>query len=99
MKVRELRIRAHVWVSGRVQGVFFRSETQEEARKRGVKGWVRNLPDGRVEAVFEGEENAVNELIEFCKRGPPGAVVTSIKVVMENYTGEFKDFVIRYGYH
>jgi acylphosphatase len=94
-----LKVRAHVWVNGRVQGVFFRSETQEEARKRGVKGWVRNLPDGRVEAVFEGEETLVNELIEFCKRGPPGAKVTSIKVVMENYTGEFKDFVIRYGYY
>ncbi|MEM3672680.1 MAG: acylphosphatase [Candidatus Bathyarchaeia archaeon] len=93
-----MNVRAHVWVSGRVQGVFFRSETQEEARKRGVKGWVRNLPDGRVEAVFEGEENAVNELIEFCKRGPPGAVVTGVKVVMENFTGEFKDFVIKYEY-
>jgi len=93
-----VKVRAHVWVSGRVQGVFFRSETQEAARRRGVKGWVRNLPDGRVEAVFEGEEKAVNELIEFCKRGPPGAVVTSVKVVMENFTGEFKDFFIRYGY-
>lgn len=93
-----MNVRAHVWISGRVQGVFFRSETQEKARKHGVKGWVRNLPDGRVEAVFEGEENAVNELIEFCKRGPPGAVVTDVKVVMENFTGEFKDFVIRYGY-
>jgi acylphosphatase len=98
VKVGTMKVRAHVWISGKVQGVFFRSETQDEARKRGVKGWVRNLPDGRVEAVFEGEENAVNELIEFCKRGPLGARVTGIKVVMENYIGEFKDFVIRYGY-
>jgi acylphosphatase len=91
-----MKVRAHVFVSGRVQGVFFRSETRYEARLRGVKGWVRNLPDGRVEAVFEGEEGAVKELIEFCRRGPPGAKVTKIDVKWEDYTGEFKDFEIRY---
>ncbi|MEM2254035.1 MAG: acylphosphatase [Candidatus Bathyarchaeia archaeon] len=91
-----MRVRAHVFVSGRVQGVFFRHETRREARMRGVKGWVRNLPDGRVEAVFEGEEEAVKQLIEFCKRGPPGARVTGVEVKWENYTGEFKDFEIRY---
>jgi acylphosphatase len=93
-----MKVRAHVFVSGMVQGVFFRSETQYEAKKRGVKGWVRNLPDGRVEAVFEGEEEKVNELINFCKHGPPGARVTSVDVMWENYTGEFKDFEIRYGH-
>ena len=91
-----MKVRAHVFVSGRVQGVFFRSETRYEARLRGVKGWVRNLPDGRVETVFEGEEEAVKELIEFCRRGPPGAKVTKIDVKWEDYTGEFKDFEIRY---
>ncbi|MEM2105899.1 MAG: acylphosphatase [Candidatus Bathyarchaeia archaeon] len=91
-----MTIRAHVFVSGRVQGVFFRSETAHEAKKRGVKGWVRNLPDGRVEAVFEGEEKSVKELIEFCKRGPPGARVAKIEVLWEHPTGEFKDFEIRY---
>jgi len=91
-----MKVRAHVFVSGRVQGVFFRSETRYEARLRGVKGWVHNLPDGRVEAVFEGEEGAVKELIEFCRRGPPGAKVTKIDVKWEDYTGEFKDFEIRY---
>ena len=91
-----MKVRAHVFVSGRAQGVFFRSETRYEARLRGVKGWVRNLPDGRVEAVFEGEEGAVKELIEFCRRGPPGAKVTKIDVKWEDYTGEFKDFEIRY---
>jgi acylphosphatase len=93
-----MKIRARVFVSGQVQGVFFRSETRDEAKKHGVKGWVRNLPDGRVEAVFEGEEKDVRALIEFCKHGPPGAHITSVHVLMENCTGEFGDFEIRYGY-
>ncbi len=91
-----MKVRAHVFVSGRVQGVFFRYETKHKARMRDVKGWVRNLPDGRVEAVFEGEEEAVKELIDFCKRGPPGARVTRVDVAWESYIGEFKDFEIRY---
>jgi acylphosphatase len=94
----KLKVRAHVYVSGRVQGVFFRSETQDEALRHGVTGWVRNLPDGKVEAVFEGEKKAVEKLIEFCRRGPPGARVTKVDISWEPYTGEFKDFKIRYGY-
>ena len=93
-----LRVRAHVIVSGRVQGVFFRSETEYEAIKRSVCGWVRNLPDGRVEAVFEGEKEAVEELVEFCRKGPRGARVSEVEVRWEEYTGEFKGFRIRYGY-
>jgi acylphosphatase len=81
-----------------VQGVFFRSETKDEAKKFDVKGWVRNLPDGKVEAVFEGEQKNVERLVKFCKQGPLGARVTGIDVLWENYTGEFKDFEIRYGY-
>lgn len=91
-----MKVRAHVFVSGRVQGVFFRYETRNEAKMRGVRGWVRNMPDGRVEAVFEGEEEAVRELIEFCRRGPLGARVMKVDVKWENYAGEFKDFEIRY---
>ena len=93
-----MKARAHVLVSGQVQGVFFRSEARLEARKRDVQGWVRNLSDGMVEAVFEGEEENVKGLIEFCRQGPPGAVVTGVDVVWKNYTGEFKGFEIRYGY-
>lgn len=93
-----LKVRAHVVVSGMVQGVFFRSETQDEARIQNVTGWVRNLPDGRVEAVFEGEKDRVDTLIELCRRGPPGARVANVEVAWESYTGEFRDFRIRYGY-
>jgi len=93
-----LRVRVHVFVSGRVQGVFFRTETQDEAIRQNVTGWVRNLHDGRVEAVFEGEKENVDRLIEFCRRGPPGARVTRVDVAWEHYTGEFRSFQIRYGY-
>jgi acylphosphatase len=91
-----MKVRAHVFISGMVQGVFFRSETRGEAEKLSVKGWVRNLSDGRVEAVFEGEEKNVKELIEFCRRGPRGARVTDVDIIWENYTGEFRNFEVRH---
>jgi len=84
-----------VHVSGRVQGVFFRYETKSLADELGVKGWVRNLPDGRVEAVFEGEETLVRRMIDFCRKGPPGARVTGVEIEWEEYKGEFKGFAIR----
>lgn len=90
-----MKVRAHVFVSGMVQGVFFRSETQYEANRGKVTGWVRNLRDGRVEAVFEGEKDNVEKLIEFCRKGPPGARVTKFEVSLEEYTGEFENFWIR----
>lgn len=89
-----LKVRAHVYVSGRVQGVFFRWETRDEAVRHGVKGWVRNLPDGRVEAVFEGEKEAVERLVEFCRQGPPGARVEKIQLTWEEPKGEFEGFHI-----
>jgi len=92
----ESKVRAHVFVKGRVQGVLFRYVTRDEANMRGVKGWVRNLKDGRVEAVFEGEKEKVDEMIEFSHYGPPAAKVSSVKVRLEEYTGEFKGFSIRY---
>lgn len=91
-------VRTHVTVSGRVQGVFFRSETSHEAKRRNVTGWICNMPDGRVEAVFEGEEKSVKELIDFCQHGPLGAKVTNVHVAWEKYRGEFKNFEIRSTY-
>ncbi len=93
-----MRVRAHAFMSGRVQGVFFRSKTEAEARRRNVCGWVRNRMDGRVEAVLEGERDDVDKVIDFCRRGPPKANVMNIQVQWEDYTGEFKDFKIHYGY-
>lgn len=95
-KVKPMKVRAHIFVSGRVQGVFFRSEAKYEAEKRGVKGWIRNLRDCRVEAVLEGEEEAVKEIVEFCKRGPSGARIMHVDVTWGNYTGRFKVFEVRY---
>jgi acylphosphatase len=90
-----MKVRVHVFVSGRVQGVFFRAETERKARQHAVKGWVRNLPDDRVEAVFEGEEESVRKLLEFSRQGPSQARVTHLEVKFERYTGEFKDFEAR----
>jgi acylphosphatase len=92
-----MKTRAHVFINGEVQGVFFRSRIRQEAETRNVKGWVRNLADGRVEAVFEGEEEAVKALMEFCKRGPPGATVTDAEIKWESCKGEFDNFRIKYG--
>jgi acylphosphatase len=89
------KIRAHVFISGRVQGVFFRFETRNLATRRNVTGWVRNTSDNRVEAIFEGEKEDVERLIEFCKKGPSGARVTKLDVQWEEYTEEFKDFKIQ----
>ncbi len=89
-----MKVRAHILVSGRVQGVFFRLETRYEAERRNVAGWVRNTYDGKVEAVFEGEKEDVEKLIAFCQRGPPAARVTDVNYQWEQYTGEFRDFKI-----
>ncbi len=87
-----VKARAHVFVSGRVQGVFFRQKTKQQAQSLGVKGWVRNLPDGRVEAVFEGEEDAVKALVEYCHHGPSYSRVENVEVNYESYSGEFIGF-------
>ena len=89
------RVRAHVWVSGRVQMVFFRGSAQHVARERGLAGWVRNLPDGRVEAVFEGASAAVQALLDWCHHGPPHAVVEHVEVRWEPPQAEPPGFRVR----
>ncbi len=84
--------RVHLIVSGRVQGVFFRARTKAMAESLDLKGWVRNLSDGSVEAVFEGSGPAVNEAVEWCRKGPSRAVVTNVLQMEELYKGEFEEF-------
>ena len=80
-------VRKHVVITGRVQGVWFRARTQEEAESLGVTGWVRNLPDGSVEAVFEGEVSAVAAVVKWCGKGPPHAIVDSVSALDESPQG------------
>ncbi len=87
--------RARIFVSGAVQGVFYRANAQIEAQRLKVTGYVKNLLDGRVEAVIEGEDICVNKMIEWCEVGPKYARVNKVEVVNEQYKGEFKDFFIR----
>ncbi len=79
--------RAHVFVSGHVQGVFFRDATREQAEALGLSGWVRNTEDGRVEAVFEGESEAVRQMIDWCESGPSSADVEDVSVENEQPEG------------
>jgi acylphosphatase len=88
--------RAHLIIEGSVQGVFFRAYTRDIALSLGLRGWVRNLPDGNVEAVFEGDKAKIQELITECYKGPPSSRVSNIDLVWENYRGEFESFDIRY---
>ena len=91
-----MKARAHVTVSGNVQGVFFRARTVDRANQLGVTGWVRNLPDAKVEAVIEGDKGRVEAMVEFCSKGPEGSEVKNIDVKWKEYTGEFQDFKITY---
>ena len=89
-----MKVRAHVFFSGRVQGVFFRAHTRDCAQSLGLTGWVKNADDGRVEAVFEGEEGAVEDAINWCSTKQPFADVSSKEVRMSKATGEFESFSI-----
>jgi acylphosphatase len=88
------KTRAHVFIRGKVQGVYFRQNTKQVATKHRVTGWVCNLLDGRVEAVFEGDKIDVNKVIEWCNIGPPNSRVDDVDVRFEKYTGEFASFTI-----
>ncbi|MGE0087410.1 MAG: acylphosphatase [Desulfococcaceae bacterium] len=90
----EKKLRTHVIISGRVQGVCFRAETQRAAQYYGVTGWVRNKNDGTVEAVFEGTENNIVSMLEWCKKGPSRSLVEKTDVSWEDYTGQFSQFRI-----
>ena len=88
--------RVHVHISGRVQGVFFRAETQRAAMDFNLTGWVRNTADGRVEAVFEGENENVDKMIAWCHIGSPSSRVGKVTTTEEHYTGSFQDFSIKH---
>jgi acylphosphatase len=88
--------RYHVWISGRVQRVYFRANTLKRASILGLTGWVRNLPDGRVEAIFEGETIATEQMLDWCRKGTPPARVDNLDAREENTTGEFETFTLAF---
>jgi acylphosphatase len=88
--------RWHIAITGRVQGVFFRAHMQRVARSLGFTGWVKNLADGRVEAILEGFEINLAAMLDWCREGPPGAAVIKVEVTEEPYTGDYTDFSVRY---
>ena len=88
--------RIHIFVTGRVQGVFFRQSTRVMGIKNNVNGWVRNLDDGRVEIVAEGKELNINAFVDWCKTGPANSRVDEFELSEENSTGEFENFEVRY---
>ncbi len=91
-----MKVRAHVIISGRVQGVYYRSSMKDEALALGVCGWVKNRPDGSVEGVLEGGREQVEKLIEWCRQGPPMAEVTDVVADWSDFTGEFTGFKIAF---
>ncbi len=88
--------RIHIFVTGRVQGVFFRQSARVMAIKNNVNGWVSNLDDGRVEIVAEGEESNINNLVVWCKTGPANSRVDEFELFEEHSTNEFENFEVRY---
>jgi acylphosphatase len=89
------KIRVHVFVSGRVQGVFFRDKTRQKAEEMRVRGWIRNLLDGRVEAVFEGGKEEVEKMVDWVREGPAFAQIEKLDIAWEDYEDEFNDFEIK----
>lgn len=89
------RTRAHAYVSGDVQGVFFRDSARQRAEELGLSGWVRNLPDGRVEVLFEGSSKKVEEMVRWCEQGPPHARVESVDSEYGEAHGDLRGFEVR----
>ena len=90
------KVRVRIFVSGLVQGVFFRSETKNRAKELDIFGWVKNLTDGRVEILAEGEKDKLEKLIVWAKKGPDSARVDGLEIDWQEHKGEFKNFEIRY---
>ena len=88
--------RAHVWISGRVHHVFFRAYVRDMALRNKLSGWVRNLPDGRVEALFEGDADAVDNMIAWCHEGSPLSRVEKVEVLEEVFSGDLDTFSVKY---
>lgn len=89
--------RVHIYIYGEiVQGVFFRAHINDRANELDITGYVKNNDDGSVEAVFEGDDSDIDELVEYCREGPRGAKIDDLEVVDEEYEGEFDEFEIRY---
>ena len=88
--------RVHIFVNGRVQGVFFRQATKVIAIKNNVTGWVKNLDDGRVEILIEGDDKCIDSVIAWCDCGPANSRVDDIQINNENYLGSFENFEVRY---
>ena len=84
----------HVYISGKVQGVGYRYSTVAQAQKLGLTGWVKNLYDGRVEALFEGNKDTIDQMLLWCKQGPSMSYVTNVETYKKEYTGQFNDFSI-----
>ncbi len=89
-------IQIKVIVKGRVQGVFYRAHTQRQADRLGVKGYVKNLPDGSVEAVFKGDPQSVSQMVEWCRKGPAASNVEDVLTQSRKDLSNFKNFEIRY---
>lgn len=86
--------RVHIFVSGKVQGVYYRQNTAQKAQELGIRGWIRNLSDGRVESVMEGDKVNIGKILDWCKQGPADANVSGIQVIDEEYKDEFTTFGI-----
>lgn len=87
---------AHILVSGRVQGVFYRASTRDTALRHHLTGWVRNLTDGRVEAMLEGEKESIEKVIYWCQKGPPASAPSALEIKWLEYSGSFSDFEVLY---
>jgi len=92
----DMNIQVHVVISGMVQGVWFRASTKKKAEELGLTGWVKNMPDGNVEAVFEGDYAKIDEMIAWCWIGPPLARVTDVKITRKDTCGKFTMFTFMY---